>query len=151
MRFLSKFFLLILLVVLPVYNVIAAEFNPEDSLVNIKSEPTGKIIAFYTGITTSTSITLYWVEEEGNVLADGYLIKGSEEGFDFIPLPMDGIPESDGPLIKNISYGNNECTFTDLLPRTLYYFKIFPYTNEGANINYKIQGKFHTYVNQSTE
>ncbi len=151
MCFYYRLLTVIFLVFSSVCCVFSAENNRTDSLFNTKSEPTGKIIAFYTGVTTSNSITLYWVEEEGKVLADGYLVKGSEEGFDFIPIPIDGIPESDGPLIKNISYGENECTFTNLTPRTVYYFKIFPYTNDDADINYKIQGKRHTYVNRSTE
>ncbi|MCX6159777.1 MAG: hypothetical protein NTV87_00370 [Ignavibacteriae bacterium] len=151
MRVYNKFSLAVFLVFFAACDLFPADYNSTDSLFNIKSEPTGKIIAFYTGITTTTSITLYWVEEEGRVLADGYLIKGSEDGFDFISLPIDGIPEPDGPLIKNIAYGENECTIENLTPRTLYYFKIFPYTNKDAEIDYRIQGKKHTYVNQSTE
>ncbi|MEZ5083294.1 MAG: choice-of-anchor J domain-containing protein [Bacteroidales bacterium] len=40
----------------------------------------------------------------------------------------------------NIDYGDKEFTFDALSPSTTYYFTIYPYTNSGADINYKNEG-----------
>ncbi len=90
------------------------------------------------------SINLSWVDAIGEQLPTGYLIKASD--VNNIAIPVDGTPEandpdlSDGTGIMNINYGVQEYTFANLEPATTYYFKIFPYTNGGQNIDYKIDG-----------
>jgi len=50
---------------------------------------------------------------------------------------VDGIPEANALLVKNILPGVQTAAFTGLVDNTQYYFKIYPYTNTGSFINYK--------------
>jgi endonuclease I len=105
----------------------------------IKPEPSNHISNFQAVNTNplNSTITLSWTDATGAVLPDGYLIRASTTGFNQIPSPQDSIPEIPGNLLKLVEQGMHTVTFTTLLPGTLYYFKIFPYTNLGSNINYK--------------
>ncbi|MCK4406281.1 MAG: lamin tail domain-containing protein [Bacteroidales bacterium] len=90
------------------------------------------------------SITLTWDDAVGGQLPAAYLIKVSDQ--DDIVAPVDGTPEpddtdlSDGTGALNISQGVETCTFYRLFSQTEYFFKIFPYTNGGTNIDYKTDG-----------
>lgn len=103
----------------------------------IKAEPTNHVTNFSINTVTSSSINLTWTDATGTVLPERYLIKGSSVSFGNIASPADGTPESDGTLVKNISQGTQAVTFSGLSQNTTYYFKIFPYTNSDADINYK--------------
>jgi len=93
---------------------------------------------------SNLSITLIWTDSEGGQLPQAYLIKASEAND--IVAPVDGIPEPDdldfidGKGVKNIMQGVQTYTFNNLKPDQQYFFKIYPYTNGGSNINYKTDG-----------
>jgi endonuclease I len=108
----------------------------------VKGEPTNYPAAFSvtTGSPSWSALTLTWTDATGVVIPDGYLIRGSTTGFAAIITPVDGIPVSDGNLDKNIAAGTQWFTFSGLTTNTNYYFKIFPYTNTGILINFKITG-----------
>jgi hypothetical protein len=82
---------------------------------------------------------LSWVDAGGLVVPDGYLIKRSSVAFDSIGVPVDGIPEANNFSIQNVTQGTQASIFTGFAGTT-YYYKIFPYTNAGTNINYKTSG-----------
>jgi hypothetical protein len=90
------------------------------------------------------SITVSWEDAAGTQPPQAYLVKGSESST--VSLPVDGVPEpddldfSDGSGAKNVSQGVQVYTFGNLKSNTTYYFWIFPYTNNGADINYKTDG-----------
>ena len=90
------------------------------------------------------SISLAWTDATGTQIPTAYLIKASNQ--DNITLPVDGTPVaddpdlSDGTAAMNILNGVETYTFYDLPSNQPFYFKIFPYTNTGANINYKTDG-----------
>jgi len=90
------------------------------------------------------SVTLNWTDATGAQLPAGYLIKASTA--DDITAPVDGTPVSDdldlsdGSGAKNIAQGIQTYTFSGLQPTTKYYFTIFPYTNSGQYIDYKVDG-----------
>lgn len=94
---------------------------------------------------TGSSIKLTWTDANGEVLPAGYLIMGSSQN-NFQP-PADGIPVandpnmSDGVGAMNITQGAQEFTFSGLEQQSTYYFKIFPYTNDGQYIDYKTDGE----------
>lgn len=88
----------------------------------------------------NSTITVSWTDAGGTVTPDGYLIKAQAGGYNNITNPIDGIPELNSSLIKNVTQGTQTATFSGLKPETLYYFKIFPYTNADTNINYKNTG-----------
>ncbi len=98
----------------------------------------------FSSTTYGINIEINWTDAIGTQLPLGYLIKASDQNN--ITLPVDGVPVaddtnlSDGEGVKNITYGTETYTFTNLNPTTTYYFKIFPYTNTGTLIDYKNDG-----------
>ena len=93
------------------------------------------------------SITLTWTDATGAQLPDKYLVLASTGN---ITIPTDGTPVADGELAKNVAYGVQTVTFSDLQGGTAYHFAIFPYTNAGSNIDYKTNGSYPTTIG-STE
>ncbi len=93
------------------------------------------------------SITLTWTDATGAQLPDKYLVLASTGD---ITVPVDGTPVADGEMAKNVAYGVQTVTFSDLQGATAYHFAIFPYTNGGSNIDYKTDGTYPTAIG-STE
>ena len=93
------------------------------------------------------SITVDWVDATGAQLPDKYLVLASTGN---ITVPTDGTPVADGDLAKNVAYGEQTVTFSDLQGGAAYHFAIFPYTNGGSNIDYKTDGNYPTTIG-STE
>ena len=102
----------------------------------VDPEPTNNATNFTAIDPTSSSIKLTWTDATGGTLPSGYLVKWNTSSS--ISNPVDGAPEADGIGKKNIAQGAQTTTITGLTSGTTYYFKIFPYTNSGANINYLI-------------
>ena len=106
-------------------------------------EPSNYPTAFASSV-YKIDITLTWTDATGGQLPANYLVLLSDA--DNITAPADGVPVandfdySDGTGAVNVPYGNETCFFYPLLGETQYYFKIYPYTNGGANINYKTDG-----------
>ncbi len=89
---------------------------------------------------SSNSIHLQWQDATGGVLPDGYLIRMSNVSYADIQAPVDGVAITNSPIDKNVLYGIKEAWFTNLTPGTTYYFKLYPFTGTGPDINYKIDG-----------
>ena len=86
-------------------------------------------------------IVLDWADATGSQLPSRYLVLASTGSF---TLPVDGSPVEDSEYAKNVSYGVQTVTFADLDGNTTYHFAIFPYTNSGADIDYKTDGAYPT-------
>ena len=82
-----------------------------------------------------------WEDATGAQLPSKYLVLASTGS---ITVPVDGTPVPDSDLAKNVPYGLNGIVFEGLQPKTTYHFAIFPYTNSGANIDYKTDGSYPT-------
>lgn len=82
-----------------------------------------------------------WEDATGAQLPSKYLVLASTGS---ITVPVDGTPVPDSDLAKNVPYGLNGIVFEGLQPNTTYHFAIFPYTNSGANIDYKTDGSYPT-------
>ena len=106
--------------------------------ISIKPEPTNNATGFTCGTTTSSSLQFTWTDATGGQVPDSYLILYNTSGT--FTNPVDGTAQADGTGIKNVVQGLQTVTITGLSASTTYYFKIFPYTNTGTNINYKIDG-----------
>ena len=86
------------------------------------------------------NIELKWDDPVEGILPHAYLVRMSRFGFEAIPVPVDNKSVPDCDTVKNIPYGEEKCIFKNLIPTTVYYFKIFPYTVSGGEINYKTYG-----------
>jgi len=100
-------------------------------------EPTAYPTGF--GATPSTtSMTLTWID---SVDASGYQVMCNT--VNSFTAPVDGIVQaddtncSDGNGVKKVAQGVGTYTWAGLNPGTPYFFRIYPYSNGGANIDYK--------------
>lgn len=106
-------------------------------------EPTNYPTSF-AGATVPYRINLSWVDATGAQMPTAYIILGSNQ--DNIVAPVDGSPVpndpdlADGAGALNVNQGTLGCFFANLPSNTPYFFKIFPYTNSGSNINFKTDG-----------
>ncbi len=103
----------------------------------INPEPTAHVTGFGAVEDGQNAIIVDWTDAAG---ADGYLIKVSTVSYAAITAPVDGTPESNGTLVKNVAQGDEIVEFAGLAAGTTYYFKIWPYSNSGASIDYKTDG-----------
>ncbi|MDD2962750.1 MAG: fibronectin type III domain-containing protein, partial [Bacteroidales bacterium] len=118
-------------------------------------EPTNHPTAFNASAAGATQINLTWSDNDGAQAADGFLIVG-KTGVGTFYEPVDGTePSNDTEWSDNnfevkVAHGVQSYSVTGLTPSTQYDFKIYPYTNSGANINYKTNGTVPT-ANATTE
>jgi hypothetical protein len=103
----------------------------------ILPEPSSYPSGFAVNGITYYQAYLNWTDATGSTLPDGYLIKGSKISADEIVAPVDGVPEEDKKLTKNVAYGIQTKLIFELNEAHPYYFKIYPYTNSGTAIDYK--------------
>ncbi len=109
----------------------------------IYPEPTNYPTNFE-AIASGVDISLFWDDATGAQLPSAYIIFAGTSAS--LPTPTDGIPVandtdlSDGSGALNVAFEMEEIVFADLMPGTTYYFSIYPYTNTGANIDYKNDG-----------
>ena len=107
----------------------------------IAGEPTNHVTSFSVVLGNPGYYynNLSWVDAAGGVVPDGYLIKSSYVSFADIVNPVDGVTESNSLRIQNVAQGVQSAVFTGFGGST-YYYKIFPYTGSGVNIDYKTDG-----------
>ena len=90
-------------------------------------------------------INLTWVESAGDQLPTGYLVLGEKLVTRSFDVPVDGVPVendmdwSDNKVSINV-IGDVQVAFDGLEANTAYAFTIYPFTNSGADINYKTDG-----------
>ncbi len=102
------------------------------------------MLSFTAGNATSSTIALSWDDNDGTTPADKFLIMVNTTGT-FVA-PVDGTESNDDTDISdgygqvNVSHGDETYTFSELNANTTYYFKIYPYTNFGNEIDFKTDG-----------
>ena len=100
----------------------------------------------FTATANGITIDLTWTDATGAQLPTGYLILGEMAATRSCTPPVDGTPVpddldwSDGSAAVNVAYGAEAYTFENLEANQEYHFCIYPYTNGGANIDYKTDG-----------
>jgi len=115
----------------------------------LKIEPTNHPTSL-SAASSYQSIQITWTDAvAGSQAPDGYLILG--ETVASITDPSDGTAESDdtdaagNAVAKNVTHGSGgSYTFNSLTASTTWYFEVFPYTNSGTDIDYKLNGTIPT-------
>lgn len=111
------------------------------TVLDYELEPSNHITHFVATKIGTDKIILSWHENNGTVAPAGYLIKASTS--EDITSPTDGTPVTENSNIGdnegavNVPNGRISYEWTGLEPETTYFFKIYPYTNSGENIDYK--------------
>ncbi len=109
-------------------------------------EPTNHVASFTATANGYNQVDLSWLDNDGAQAAGGFLIKASTTSYAAIADPVDGTQEaddtdlSDGSGVVNVAHGVKAYNWTGLSGSTTYYFKIYPYTNSGVDIDYKTDG-----------
>ncbi len=107
----------------------------------IQPEPSNHVTNFAVAATTSSSITLTWDNNDGAVAAQNYLLLINETGVFTAPSDSTEYPNdtdlSDGAGAYNVSHNAQSYTWSGLPAGTPFYFTIYPYNNQGNDINYK--------------
>ena len=119
-------------------------------------EPSNHVTGF-TATPDYFNVKLDWTGSTGTDLPIGYLIQAIKVGAGSYAVVADGTPVaddsdwSDGNAAVNVVHvaGANTYTFTGLDQNTAYEFKIWPYTNNGADIDFKVDAPIPT-VNTNT-
>jgi hypothetical protein len=91
-----------------------------------------------------TQITTSWTDASGAVPPDSYLVLCNLTGIFTPPAAGSALSDdtncSDGSGVKNVLQGAQTYAWAGLSPATHYYFKIYPATNAGTQIQYKLDG-----------
>ena len=95
----------------------------------------------FTATVDGTDVTLTWTDAVGEQLPHRYVVIAA---LGAVTPPTDGIAIADSDMAKNVNYGTQTVTFSHLQGGGIYHFGIFPYTNSGANIDYKTDGSYPT-------
>ncbi len=95
----------------------------------------------FTATVDGTDVTLTWTDAVGEQLPHRYVVIAA---LGAVTPPTDGIAIADSDMAKNVNYGAQTVTFSGLQGGVTYHFAIFPYTNSGANIDYKTDGTYPT-------
>lgn len=119
--------------------------TPAYTFTTLKIEPTNQPTNFAAGTVTTTAIPLTWTAAvAGSQLPDGYLVKLSTVDLATIASPVDGTDPANVTAItanvanKEQTTGTTTSTtsFTGMTAGTMYYYKIFSYTNSGTGIDF---------------
>jgi hypothetical protein len=112
-----------------------------DDATTYKNEPSNQVNSFTATGNGATTIDLSWVENDGAVAADGYLIVANiaaitdpVDGTD----PADDTDLTDGAGNVKVAHGTTSYSFTNCSSSTTYNFKIYAYTNSGSAIDFNV-------------
>jgi len=111
-------------------------------------EPTNHVSSFSASANGHNQIDLTWNDNDGAQAAAGFLILANTTGT--FSDPVDGTAQSNDTDMSddegkvNIISGIEAASFTGLNAETQYFFKIFPFTNSGTDIDYKTDGTVPT-------
>ncbi|WP_350110816.1 hypothetical protein, partial [Fulvivirga sp.] len=128
-------------------NTNPAVLGADETYTIINPEPSEDInqVSFISTGQTSNTIGLSWTNSVTDQIAYQHLILVKESGS--FPNPTDGsfinndldlTTGTTGQLAINVPHGQNTFNVTGLNSGTSYDFEIYPYTNNGANVNYRI-------------
>ncbi|GHN02788.1 hypothetical protein WSM22_42770 [Cytophagales bacterium WSM2-2] len=109
-------------------------------------QPTNHATSFAISSVSFTSFHLSWLDATGGTVPTGYLITVARSGAT-ATVPSDGTAISNQTDLigsttayLNVAPGVQQADFTSLLSGEAYTIKIYPYTNSGTLIDYKING-----------
>ena len=120
-----------------------------DNATTLKAEPSNHVTSFTATANGHDQIDLTWTDAIGTNLPTGYLIKANTSGTFSDPVdgtdPAEDTDLSDGSALVKVAHGSKgSYSFSNLSGSTTYYFKIWPYSNSGTDIDFKTDGTVPT-------
>ena len=119
----------------------------------IYGEPSNHVSDFIAASATSTSVTLTWDNNDGDTVAQNFLVMINQTGVFTPPADSTEYPNdtdlTDSAGVYNVPHNAQTYTWENLSPQTAYYFTIYPYNNSGDNINYKTDGVVPTTMDST--
>lgn len=122
-------------------NSAGTTLSTESGFNTLLGEPTNHAADFTATGTSFSTILTTWLDNDGSQPATGYLILANKTGI--FTDPVDGVPIAnhfglnDSSAAVNVNHGVQTYNWYGLLSNTQFFFKIYPYTNSGTNIDYK--------------
>ncbi|MEI8086550.1 MAG: YDG domain-containing protein, partial [Paludibacter sp.] len=119
-----------------------------------KKEPVSSPTNFAKGTVSSSAISITWTASAINSQGpDGYLLIG-KQGSSISTDPTDGTDQSDVTAftsnLANVKVTSGTATsassFTNMIAGTMYYYRIYPYTNSGTHIDYKTSNNADLHI-----
>lgn len=93
---------------------------------------------------STSQITISWTDATGTNLPSGYLVLCNQTGTFSDPTDYtaqtDDADCADGTGVQTVAQGTETVAWAGLNSNTQYFFKLFPYSNAGTNIDYKTDG-----------
>ncbi len=125
-----------------------SEWHIDNIQINaIAGEPTNHPSSFTATPNGTSQIDLSWAVNDGSQAADGFLIQAESNGIFTDPIdktdPAEDTDLSDGSALVKVPHGTPSHSFMGLTAGTNYFFKIWPYTNSGLDIDFKTNGDVH--------
>jgi hypothetical protein len=121
-------------------NSVGTSYGGVESFTTPKAEPSAHATSFAAGTITTENIPLTWTA--ANPQPDGYLLRVSAST---VADPTDGIALSDDTDLSNgsgqIDLAGDAAAysgFSGFVAGTIYTFKLYPYNNSGAQIDYRV-------------
>ncbi|WP_177428681.1 LamG-like jellyroll fold domain-containing protein, partial [Candidatus Venteria ishoeyi] len=116
-------------------------------------EPDSHPTDFVATVDSDTQITTSWTDSTGTNLPSGYLVMCNDSGT--FSDPVNGTAQSDddcsdGSGVKNVTHGSGSYAWSGLSEGTAYYFEVYPYSNSGTLIDYKVDGTVPTATATTT-
>ena len=112
--------------------------------ISVKPEPGNFPSGFTADAISHDEIHITWKDATGTIKPDGYLIRANLDGNFALPSDGNQSPQdtdlSDGEALVYVKQDAESFLFSNLDAKTIYHFKIWPYSNSGKNIDYKLSG-----------
>lgn len=121
-----------------VINEFGISYGEEKSFVTYSGEPDAHVTKFATGLSLSTWQAMSWVDAQSTIKPWGYMIKWAKDDAANIVAPVDGVVEEANCIY--IDPAKEFAVAEGLDYESHYFYKIYPYTNEGSSIDYYTGG-----------
>lgn len=113
----------------------------------INPEPSAHVSNVSFSSVTDDAFTVSWTDASTGNLPLAYLVKISEGT---VTDPVDGTAEADAVTVLNIVQGVQTASFSSLSASTTYNVSIYPYSNSGSNIDYKLSAASNQVTTDDT-
>ncbi|MFA8434719.1 MAG: C25 family cysteine peptidase [Marinifilaceae bacterium] len=121
-----------------VINEYGVSYGDEKGFETYFGEPDAHVTKFAAELSLSTWQAMSWMDSKSTIKPWGYLIKWAKDNADNIQAPVDGVVEEANCLY--VEPGEEFAVAEGLDYETHYFYKIYPYTNEGTSIDYYTAG-----------